>query len=300
MKPDFFIVGAPKSGTSSLCVYLDQHPSICMATDKEPDFFGSDLQGKRRATTLEDYLKLFPCSPDLLWGEGSTWYLFSKCAAREIYQHNPQAKIIIMLRNPIDFVYALHSQVVYVADEDITDFEQALHAEPDRKQGRRIPAGCTQPESLLYTEAARFTEQVKQYFDVFGREAVLVIIYDDFKRDTAGVYRQTLQFLQVDPTFQANLQIVNPNKKIRSHLLNTLWRRPPRLVQNVLRSLLPFALRRLIRRRVRSLNMQHEPRNPMPPHVYRRLQQHFAPEVEHLSTLLGRDLRSWTTDTESV
>lgn len=294
-KPDFFIVGAPKCGTSALCTYLDQHPAICIASDKEPDFFGSDLQGKRAATTLDAYLALFRCHPEKLWGEGSTWYLFSKQAAQEIYAHNPQAKIIIMLRNPVDFMYAMHSQSVFVADEDILDFEQALQAEPDRKQGRRIPRGCTQPEALLYTEAARFCEQVQRYLHVFGREAVHIIIYDDFRRDTSGVYRAILEFLGVDTTFHPDFRIINPNKTLRWQAFNWFLRRPSPWLRRLYRATSTPAMRYAIRRTSAFLNTRYVPRSPLPPRLRNELNWQLTPEVVCLSELIGRDLSSWIT-----
>ena len=142
-KPSFFIVGAPKCGTTSLCKYLEQHPDIFIPSIKELYYFCTDSTGKKRANTLEEYLSFFEGGKGKLCGEGSVWYLFSKEAASEIYKFNPEAKIIIMLREPVSLMYSLHSMhLANGSNEDILDFKLALEAEEDRKQGKRIPEKC--------------------------------------------------------------------------------------------------------------------------------------------------------------
>ena len=115
-KPGFFIVGAPKCGTTSFYHYLRQHPQIFMPDNKEPHYFGSDL--KKRSDefikTEEEYLSLFKdADSSQMAGEASTFYLYSKAAQKEIKGFNPHAKIIIMLRNPIDFLHSLRISFVF-------------------------------------------------------------------------------------------------------------------------------------------------------------------------------------------
>lgn len=128
-KPDFFIAGAPKCGTIAMCAYLAQNPNIFIPRNTEPNFFASDLTGKRTIRTEAEYLNLFRDGGGKLCGEGSTWYLFSKRAAKEIYDFNPDAKIIIMLREPVEFLRSLHNQLLFDGNEDIEDFQEALRAE---------------------------------------------------------------------------------------------------------------------------------------------------------------------------
>ena len=112
-KPNLFIVGAPKCGTTFLYHYLKQHPEIYFPDFKEPHFFGSDLIRKNGAydLSLNNYKSLFNSDKKII-GEASTFYIFSKNAAKEIYDFNPDAKIIIMLRNLVDLAYSLHSQLL--------------------------------------------------------------------------------------------------------------------------------------------------------------------------------------------
>jgi len=132
-RPNFFIVGAPKCGTSALFAYLNQHPQVFMAHLKELHFFGTDVRYPARPT-LDQYLLHFAkAREELRVGEASTSYLFSQSAAQEIRAFNPAARIVIMLRNPVDMMYSLHSEMLYWLNEDIEDFEAALEAEEKRK-----------------------------------------------------------------------------------------------------------------------------------------------------------------------
>ena len=228
-KPNFFIVGAPKCGTSSMVEYLSQHPDIFMPEErtttgkKELHFFGADLGSLAIPQNEKQYLKFFAkATTEKKIGEASTGYLYSRDAAREIFEFNPSSQIIIMLRNPTDMLYSLHSQKLYNGTENIRNFEEALDAEEDRRKGRRIPRLCRFPKGLLYTEVVKYTEQVERYMEVFGREKVMVIIFDDFVSDTAGVYKETLEFLGVDANFSLpTYQTFNPNTVPRSKVLTT-------------------------------------------------------------------------------
>ena len=133
-KPNFFIVGAPKCGTTALHEYLQHHPDAYLPYYKEPHYFGADLVGSRflqfRNKPKRKYLKLFrDVRGEARIGESSPWYLASNAAAAEIHRYDPEAKIIIMLRNPIDMMYSMWSQFRYSGNEQIEFFEEALAAE---------------------------------------------------------------------------------------------------------------------------------------------------------------------------
>ena len=162
--PNLFIVGAPKCGTTSLDNYLRQHPDVFMSPKKEPHYFGSDLYAPRFIRDWETYRVLFSGATDeAVVGEASVWYLYSQNAAREIHSVCPNAKIIIMLRNPVDQMHSLHSQRLYSGLETIRDFEDALAAEADRKRGQRIPPHAHPVEGLFYGDVASYAYQVERY-----------------------------------------------------------------------------------------------------------------------------------------
>lgn len=294
-KPDFFIVGAPKCGTTAMNDYLNQHPDIFMGP-KEIHFFGSDLHfTKPRIKRIDEYVSKFSkAGQDQLIGEASIWYLYSKTSAAEIKEFNPQARIIIMLRNPVDMLYSLHSQMLYTCNEDIEDFRSALNAEEARKMGLRIPDTARIPQGLFYREVAKYSEQVQRYLDLFDRRNVYVIIFDDFKKNTSQVYRDCLRFLGVNDEFRpTSFKVVNPNKKVRSKALNKFLLFPSQVVC-LGKHMVPKPLRQKLWARFRRLNIEYVSRPPMDPKLRKCLQVEFTPEGERLSDLLGRDLTHWT------
>jgi len=294
MPPSFFIVGAPKCGTTSLNDYLRQHPGLFIPARKELHYFGSDLTfTKTQRPTREEYLAHFAAAqPGQIAGEASVWYLFSQLAAKEIHDFSPEAKIIIMLRSPADMLYSLHSQYLFESNEDLSDFSAALAAEEDRSQGRRLPPGSNYREELLYRRVARFAEQVRRYLDVFSREQIRVIDFDDFSRDTPRIFSETLQFLGVDPTFQCQFEVRNPNKQVHSKSLHSFLNNPGRLAI-LLGRLFPTTLRRGLVNRLKRANSPAAPRPPLDAALRTELNREFAPEVAALGEMLGRDFSRW-------
>ena len=292
-RPDFLVVGAFKSGSTALYEGLRRHPQIFMPFHKEPLFFGDDLTRRYGRYTEAEYLHLFdPAKPTQIAGEASTWYLYSVSAAREIHDFNPATRIMVVLRNPVDVMYAEHNQLIYNVIEDIPDFAAALAAEPDRRAGRRIPPGPINVENLFYRHSVRFAEQLERYFDVFGRDGVHVMLYDDLRRDGATAVRGALEFLGVDPSLAAAPPRANESKRVRSPLMQRLIF-APRLLLPLAPFLRRFPLVRAVRTRLLDMNSETKPRAPMDPVLRRQLLDEFTPEIERLGRLIGRDLSAW-------
>lgn len=296
--PEFFIVGAPKCGTTAMQEYLRQHPDIFMPDMKEIHHFADDLLKHDDPFLDRDrYLSLFAGAHEhQLIGEASVYHLFSRNAARNIKSFCPNAKIIIILRNPVDMLYSRHAQLVYNGAEDILDFEASLAAEEKRRNGELIPKNIRIEKKLLHREVVKFAAQVKRYFDMFGRDKVQVIIYDDLRKDTAKVYQETLGFLNVNDSFRPDFKVINPNKRVRTRTLQHVLKTPPSLIRIAGKLLLPQSCRNLLLNGLKKLNTQFVPRQPMSPELRRRLQKEFTPEIKNLSELLGRDLTHWCTD----
>ncbi|HET8587485.1 MAG TPA: sulfotransferase [Candidatus Limnocylindria bacterium] len=294
-RPDFYIVGAFKAGTTSLYEYLRQHPQVFMPFHKEPMYFGADLDARYRRMREDEYLQLFTdARPGQRVGEASPWYLYSASAAREIEAFSPGAQAIVMLRNPVDVMYAQHSQLLFNQREDLADFAEALAAEPDRRAGRRIPPGALRREALFYRHSVRFAEQLQRYFEVFGRERVHIIVYDDLVADASAVVRGTFAFLGVDSGVAVDLEIRNPNRQPRSGVLQRLIFRPPGMLRRAMPWLRRFPLAHRLRDALVSVNSRSQRRPPMDDALRRRLTSELAPEVEELSRLIGRDLSPWS------
>jgi hypothetical protein len=300
-KPDLFIIGAAKCGTTSLYEYLRGHPEIFMSRAKEPRYFAPDLAVGTSGHDLNHphdearYLALFDEARDeKRLGEASVRYIYSRQAPELIAEFQPRPYIIAMIRNPIDMMYSMHNQRVSEGHEDITDFEEALAAEEDRRAGRRIPAGSNSQLSI-YRDRARFSEQLQRWFDKFGRERVHVIVFEDMIADAPGIFRRVLQFLEVDPDYQPEtFTAYNKSHAPRSKLFRSITRSrvPQWIVWNFMPRVFGDRVTRGMVRAFRhsSLNRRPAPRPPLPPELRAQLQQEFADEVDRTGAMLGRDL----------
>ena len=299
--PNFFIVGAPKSGTTSLYEYLKGHPQVFMSDVKEPCYFAADLALDKSGHFLvyerdsRLYDDLFTDAGDArIVGEGSTRYLYSRDAARLIHAASPDARIVAMLRNPVDMIQSLHAHKLAGGTEDLVDFEEALDAEADRAEGRRLPE-FSNPKLSTYRDRARYGEQLPRWFDEFGRDRVRVIIFEDMVRDAAGEFRSLLEFLDVDPSYlPESFAAHNTAHGTRSRLVRRLVR--GRVSQWLAWSVLPRIIgatrTRSLAQRVGHSRFQRKPitRGKLSPQLRRRLEDDFAQDVARLSSLLGRDM----------
>jgi hypothetical protein len=298
-KPNLFIVGAPKCGTTALYRYLRNHPEVFMSPAKEPQFFAADIfANQRNVTTLAQYLECFAgANGQKKIGEASTCYLGSGTAASEIKAFSPTAQIVIMVRNPVDVMYAQHSERIFGQAEHVRDFEAAV----DSNEERKWKAGPFKGERAIrpgYRELSRFTQAVKRYFDAFRRENVHVIIYDDFVSDAAGVFGDLLRFLEVGPAPVTDYSVVNGNRRARSMAIQEFIRHPPKRLWRLSEFVLSKRFRAGMGRTLRRLNVVYEPRPPMNEGLRRRLQKECEPDVEELSHLLDRDLTHWCRSAE--
>ena len=228
--------------------------------------------------------------PDQLTGEASTWHLYSEDAAANIKASNPDTRIVIMLREPVAMLHSLHLRRVYGGSEDLKRFEDALAAESDRRAGRRIPVRARNVKALLYREVGSYSEQVERYFEAFGRDQVLVLLFEEFRADPARAYRAVLEFLGVDPEFHPDFQVVNAGLSRRSWRLQQLLLSPH--VVRAARFVVPVRLRPAVGRTWDRINSRGERPAPLDPAVARRLREELQPDVDRLAGLLGRDLSS--------
>ena len=291
--PDFFIIGAPKCGTTALAEYLSLHPDIFMAR-KEMHHFGHDLRfgGQIYRRNRRDYLQEFGAwNGQARAGEASVWYLFSARAAEEIKAFNPRARIIIMLREPTEMLYSLYNQFRLDGNEHLPTFAEALAAEDDRLAGRQVTRSTYFRQGLIYHSVAAYTEQVRRYMKLFGRKQVHVILYDDFAANTAAAYKSVLEFLDVDANFAPDFKVVNAIKPIVPWL-NRYFARRPRLRQT-LHTLFPRPMIRQFNYALPLFIPVLERPSRIDPELRRRLLPLFVPEIQKLEQLLGRDLSAW-------
>jgi Sulfotransferase family len=309
--PDFFIVGHQKCGTTALYLMLQDHPQIFMCTPKEPMFFASDLRFPRteeqldnrtRPHKLEHYRALFAdAAPGQLAGEASAWYLRSGVAAGRIAELRPKARIVAILREPTSYLRAFHLQMLRSHQDDVKDLGRAMELERERRAGRRIPPRCPSPPALFYSEHVRYVEQLRRYHAVFPREQVLVLIYEDFRRDNEGTVHEVRRFLDIDDSPPIARVETQPGQGVRSVRLLQLKQASRKAGRRsaeadragrTMNALIPRRVRETSAFRKAVRRVVYPSPSPPDPGLMQELRMRFKPEVLALSEYLDRDLVS--------
>jgi hypothetical protein len=304
--PDFFIAGHAKCGTTALYKMLRAHPQIYMPELKEPYFFATELSD-RDATprsgalpqTLEEYCSLFAdAAPEQRAGEASAYYLWSMDSARRIAELRPDARVIGVFREPASFMRSLHLQFLQDHHEDERDLRRALELEPTRREGRRVPRSARWPALLGYSEHVKYVDQLRRFYACFPREQMLVLIYDDLRRDNEGTMRTILRFLDVDDSVPLLSTEANPTVRVRSQRLDDIVHTvsvgrggAAKVVKTGIKAVTPGVVRR------RALDVVQRSvvvGNPGVPdaELVKELRALYKREVVALSDYLGRDLVS--------
>lgn len=292
IKPNFFIVGAPKCGTTSMANYLASHPDIFMSNPKEPHYFCTDLL--RGVSSLSEYLSLFPDdNPPQVVGEASTWYLSSEVAARLIFEFNPSARILVMIRNPVELVHSLHSQLLFNQVESVNDFEKAWRLQDARMEG---------DFRLQYRRMGALGSQIDRLLTVFPCEQVEIVLFDEFVDSTKSVYENVLGFLGLESDGRTEFPVMNQSKALRSSRLARFVRETPAplkwLATKVKRLLSVDELGILAT--VQSLNIRRYERPPLRPEFRRELTRAFRSEIVKLEKILDQDLSPWKEQSDSA
>jgi hypothetical protein len=198
-----------------------------------------------------------------------------------IRDYSPDARIIVLLRQPAERAYSAFSHARRDEEEPLEAFEHALAAEPGREQRSHL---------LRYREMGRYLEPLSAYFDAFGRERVLVLLHDDLRDDARAVWRRCCAFLGIDPAAaEPVLDRHNRGGMPRSKLLHGLLR--SQRFKNAIRPLLPLRLASRAKQAAEAANLKRP--QPMDAAVRARLTAEFADEIRALSRLIERDLDHW-------
>lgn len=268
--PDFLIIGAMRSGTSSLARYIRAHPSICLATQKEVHFFDRNF-----ARGTEWYVRHFPCAhPGHLTGEATQTYLFDEEALDRMASVVPHARLIVLLRHPIDRAYS-HYWLNRARGREPLDFEAAIRAEPERVDN----GGLNERYWYSYLGRGRYARQLAALTERYPRDQLLVHLFEELRDSPAATYGAICRFLGIDDgVLPPNLgRVVNPYVTFRSLRLRTLSQR------------LPERLHKAVGR----LNTRVASYPSMDAATRKRLITEFEGEIASLESWLDRDLSSW-------
>jgi len=295
--PDFFIVGAPKCGTTALYSYLAEHPDVFLPSNKEPHYFADDLASPYYVRSEAAYRALFAAAGEhQSIGEASVWYLFSEVAPTRIRDAVPGARLIVMVRRPVELFLSLHNQTLMSHYEDESDPEKAWHLQTARRRGERIPKLCEEPRLLQYDDACRLGGQLERLLQVFPRSHVHVVVFDDLAAGTRSVYEDVLRFLDLASDGREEFPRVNEAHQSRLRWLEAARRRTDRTLVTtpiLTRTLRWFGPFRPLSRTLRRFNVQKVEKPTLEEGFHRLLTEHFAKDVEILERLLERDLTAW-------
>jgi hypothetical protein len=300
--PNFIVIGAAKSGTEALCTFLGEHPDVYMCPHREPNFFEAEgrpevpyrgpgdaawLGPEMWTATLEEYEALFAgADHQRAVGEGTASYLYSDSGEvpARIQRHLPEARLVAVLRNPVDRAYSAYSMMRGIGREPLGRFADALDAEEQRRAEGWEPI-------WHYVRMGLYTEQLRRYDERFAADQLKVLLYDDFEERPARVLAELFAYLGVDEAFvpdttaRHNVSLVPRSSRL--HRL-TVGRFAPR---RAAKAVVPARVRRRLQRRIQAQNLVRP--DPLEPALRARLLETFRPDVLALQDRLGRDLSGW-------
>ena len=298
--PDFYIIGAPKCGTTSVTQFLASSDEVFIPSPSEAALHSTDLtypQAERRSAAFDRhaYFERFSAAqPNQIVGTKPVPYYFSKVAAEQLYISRPDAKIILCVREPASFIVSHHAQLLYNINEDTPDLWKALAKEEARKRGQMVPTTTRIVEALFYREAALFSERIKTFRDQFGADQVFVMVLDDIKSDPRESERRLANFLGLKDFPVGKIDHANPRKTARYWRLKKFTRNPPPAVVSLARRIPNTAA--LVKRTLGRFNEKTGIyKKPGKEHteMIRALNREFWGEIDLLSEMLGRDLSHW-------
>ncbi len=303
-QPNFFISGAPRCGTTALYAYLSEHPQIFMSEVKELNYFAADFPHLHKIAfrSEADYLRLFRGAGEshLAVGEASPFYLYSEVAFERMRAFNPKAKVLLTLRNPVDFIHSYHQLNLSLLRENEPNLEKAWDLQEARRRGEHLPPSAREPRLLLYGEMGRFSIHVRRLLKIFPPEQVKIFLFDDFRRDTRQVYEEALAFLNVPSDGRSVFPQINAGFGNRSALLARLFHPPQPVYRAFMRLISMFGpdfMKNVFRLydRLERMNTNKIDRASLNPALRARLAAYFRPDIEILAELIGRDLSHWLT-----
>ncbi len=293
--PNFLVIGAARSGTTALYTYLKQHPSIFMSPVKEANFFafrpeelvyrgpGAD-HANNSVAELESYRRLFnDATTESAIGEASPLYLYAEQAPKRIHDLLSDAKLIVILRNPIEqaFSHFLYARRLMI--EPLESFDDALKAERQRQDDGWIPM-------FQYSSFPRYHEQLTRYLTYFDRSQIYIHLYEDFQEAPVDVLKNIFDFLNVDSGFTPDISYrPNTGGEPRSRFLQNLVMKP-RTSTRLLGQFMPTEWRQRIRDAVSQGNLE---KPTISGDAENFLKSQLSDDIDKLQDLINRDLSHW-------
>lgn len=294
--PNFLVIGAAKAGTTALYHYLKQHPQVYMSAVKEPRFFAFENEklppeDPIHRTTINDlasYEALFEeVSGEKAIGEASPAYLVEPKAAKRIQHYIPDAKLIAILRNPVERAYSHFLHLIKNNYESCYDFAHALQNINEIVIGKWVVRND-------YIQFGFYYEQLQRYYKRFDENQIKIFLFEDLKSNMLHVMREIFEFLDVDDKFIPDVSIIHNVSGIpKSRTLHSLLSEPNLIRSSfspIIRLFLPKTLRQKFRIHCTNVNLQ-KPDLPIDTRNY--LINLYRDDILKLEALIQRDLTAW-------
>jgi len=288
-KPNFFFIGAPKCGTTSIAYHLERHPNIFISDPKEPHFFEKEIP--RGITSLKKYESLFSNAKKhhKILGEASTGYLYSETAIPQILSYCPNAKFLVSLRNPYEMAISLYGQALRGQYENQNDFNIAWKLQNARRNGSIIPKKCSSRFLLLYEERCSLGDQIERLYSLVQPENICIVFFDDLKSNPANLYAKIFQFLDVSNVSIQSFPVLNQRRSIPWSFLTNTVKSLGKVKQKIgIYQSLGVANKIL---EIFSTSNIDEP--GISEEVWEDMDCKFVPQIKKIEYLSGRNLDSW-------
>lgn len=287
-KPNLFIIGAPKCGTTSVFNALAQHPQVLASNVKEPNFYSTDFYVPSRPSK-EEYLALFDggfVNDAIYLMDGSTRYIYSDVALQTVAEKVPYVKIVICLRNPADMLYSLYNHLVFLGIEREKSFFKAWRASLNFDRQRYLDEGCTDPDSLNYPRMGLLGERLRLVKSLFSSNHLMVLLYEDIVDDPTRVAMDLIDFLSIQPCESVSIGHDNRSMARKSELLFVLTKYGATIKRHLG---INFGFGFL--NYLNSKNRIDAVRPPLPTWLREEIMSYFMDDIDILASELGINLK---------
>jgi hypothetical protein len=296
--PNFLLIGAPKAGTTAIYHYLKQHPEIFMSPVKEARFFGDEgVKSVTAIRDLEKYKALFQnVTTQKIWGEATPDYLCSPSAATQIKTIIPEAKLVAIIRNPVDRAYSHYIYMSRIIRHQVSNKQDLPKYIEYKKLVDKTPKPLNIPpisdeNDFLYLRPSLYAEDLKRYYQLFGKDKIQILLYDDLKANPVKTMHSIFYFLGVDPEFvpdvtqKHNITGVPKNEFLDEILISSNW------IKTMAKLFLPKKIRISVASSMYKANIK--PYDSLDTTTRSILMEVFRDDILQTQDLIQRDLRSW-------
>ena len=288
---DFFILGAPKAGTTALHSVLNQHPDVFLPSFKEPHFFAEDMGGYKAHSNAAEFMRLYENEDEKIKGDASVFNLYSDVAVPNILKHNPNAKFIVCLRRQVDTVPSFHAQVLFTQDEQEESLSIAWDLVEHRNEGNNIPSGCKCSKVLNYKSIYRYGEQLERLNAIIDANNLLIIFHEDLLSNPLDEYEKILAFIGAEHQILNN-ETHNANEVNRFPLVTRVLRHPPDWLKKIKRIVMGRGTSKIYESLLKA-NSKVEKRKSLDSIMRAEIINNYIDDIKKLELLLGRKLPEW-------